>query len=399
MRVAVVHYWLLGYAGGEKVVQALAEMFPQADIFAVVADGATRARFSPHRVSTSFLQRVPGSHRYHRHFLPLYPLALEQFDLRDYDLVLSSESGPAKGVITSTHTCHISYCHSPMRYIWDLYHQYLNGADVRGVTRTVFAAVAHYLRLWDVAAAARVDYFVANSRNVAARIHKHYRRDADVIYPPVDTAAGYISDRVDDYYLVVTRLVDYKRVDIAIDACRKLGRRLRIVGDGPQFSALKKRAGKFVELLGHLSDGELREQYAHCRALLLPAEEDFGIVPIEAQSFGRPVIALGRGGALESVIGPFAGDEVVPHSSTGMFFAEQSPQSLCDALLAFEAAEADFCPAIIAAGASRFSTGRFKQEMRELIARKLNLRVVRNAAAPPTLGSEARRMSVSLPVS
>jgi glycosyltransferase involved in cell wall biosynthesis len=391
LRVAIVHYWLLSdsYGGGEKVVEALAEMFPEADIFAVVADEATRARFSPHRVTTSFLQRIPGSHRYHRHFLPLYPFALEQFDLRDYDFVLSSESGPAKGVITSAHTCHICYCHSPMRYLWDLYHPYMDGADVRGVSRAVFAAAAHYLRLWDVASASRVDHFVANSRNVAARIRKHYRREAAVIYPPVDIAAGCISHHIDDYYLVVSRLVDYKRVDLAIDACQKLGRRLRIVGDGPQFATLKRRSGKWIEFLGHLRDDELRDQYAHCRALLLTAEEDFGITSVEAQSFGRPVIAFGRGGALESVAGPFAGDEVVPGSSSGIFFGEQSRQSLCDALIAFDCAEADFSPASIAAGAGRFSVPRFKREMQEFIARCLNSRDT-VAALPRTLNSATR---------
>lgn len=385
MRVAIVHYWLLrdSYGGGEKVMEVLAKLFPQADIFAVVADRATCERFCPHRVTTSFVQRIPGSCRYHRHFLPLYPLALEQFDLRDYDLVLSSESGPAKGVITSAHTCHISYCHSPMRYLWDLYPHYIRGEDVRGLSRIVFVGAAHYLRLWDAAAAVRVDHFVANSRNVAARIRKHYRRDAEVIYPPVNTSAGFISDRIEDYYLVVSRLVEYKRVDLAIAACRRLGRRLRIVGDGPQYAALKKQAGNSVEFLGYVPDQELHEQYAHCRALLLPAEEDFGIVPVEAQSFGRPVIAYGRGGALESVTGPFAGGEVPSEACTGIFFAEQTSQSLCDALLAFEAAESDFSPAVIAAGAARFSVTRFQREMRDFIARKLGSRDVLDAAVPP----------------
>jgi glycosyltransferase involved in cell wall biosynthesis len=397
LRVAIVHYWLLSYAGGEKVVHALAEMFPQADIFAVVADDATRARFSPHRVTTSFLQRIPGSHRYHRHLLPLYPFALEQFDLRDYDLVLSSESGPAKGVITSAHTCHICYCHSPMRYLWDLYHPYLDGADVRAVSRAVFAAAAHYLRLWDVASASRVDHFVANSRNVAARIRKHYRRAADVIYPPVDTASGSISHSTDDYYLVVSRLVDYKRVDLAIDACRKLGRRLRIVGDGPQLGTLQRRSGKGIEFLGHLREDELRDQYAHCRALLLTAEEDFGMTSVEAQSFGRPVIAYGRGGALETVAGPFSGDEVVPGSSSGIFFSEQSRQSLCDALIAFECVEADFSPTSIAAGAGRFSVPRFKREMQEFIARSLNARDT--VVSVPRILDSATRLPAGVSVS
>ncbi len=373
MRVAIVHYWLLSHScgGGEKVVRALADMFPGADIFAAVADRKFCDSLRPHRVTTSLLQRIPGSHRYHRHFLPLYPLALEQFDLREYDLVLSSDSGPAKGVITSSHTCHISYCHTPMRYLWDLYPEYMSGRDMRGLTRVVFAGAAHYLRVWDFAAAARVDHFVANSQNVARRIRKHYRRDAEVIFPPVDIGAGYISERIDDYYLVVSRLVDYKRVDLAVRACRRLGRSLRIVGDGPRLPELRRNAGTSVEFLGSVGDEELREQYAHCRALLLPAEEDFGMVPVEAQSFGRPVIAFGRGGALESVVGHFAGEHVAPTSATGIFFREQSPESLCDAILAFEAAERDFSPTVIAANAARFSTGRFQQQMTDFIATKL----------------------------
>jgi hypothetical protein len=194
LRVAIVHYWLLGYAGGERVISALLELFPHADLFALVADERVAARFAPHRVTTSFLQRVPGSHRYHRHMLPLCPYALEQFDLTGYDLVISSESGPAKGVMTSAGTLHVCYCHSPMRYIWDMYHAYTNGKHVKGLTRVVFKAVAHYMRMWDLASAARVDYFLANSNHTAARIRKHYRRDAFVIHPPVDVAPGYLAD-------------------------------------------------------------------------------------------------------------------------------------------------------------------------------------------------------------
>ncbi len=336
LRVAIVHYWLLGYAGGERVVSALLEIFPQADLFALMADEETTARFAPHRVTTSFLQRVPGSHRFHRHMLPLCPLALEQFDLRGYDLVISSESGPAKGVITSAHTLHINYCHSPMRYIWDLYHEYTNGKDMNGLTRPIFTAVAHYMRMWDLASASRVDSFVANSKNIAARIRKHYRRDASVIYPPVDVKSGYVADTIGDYYLTVSRLVDYKRTDR-------------------------------VTFLGELSDAQLHEQYAQCRALLFPGEEDFGMVPVEAHSFGRPVIAYGRGGALETIQGPFAGEEEMDSSFNGILFGQQTTDSLTNAILAFEASEQAFSPTAIAHSAARFSTDRFKQEMADFV--------------------------------
>jgi glycosyltransferase involved in cell wall biosynthesis len=299
--------------------------------------------------------------------LPLCPLALEQFDLRGYDLVISSESGPAKGVITSAQTLHINYCHSPMRYIWDLYHEYTNGKDMNGLTRLIFTAVAHYMRVWDLASASRVDNFVANSSNIAARIRKHYRRDADVIYPPVDVTSAYVADTIGDYYLAVSRLVDYKRTDLAVEACTRLQRPLRVVGTGPQFKRLKETAGACVTFLGELSDAQLQEQYAHCRALLFPGEEDFGIVPVEAHSFGRPVIAYGRGGALETVQGPFVGEEAIDSFCNGIFFGEQTTVSLADAILAFEASEQAFSPTAIAHGAARFSTGRFKQEMTDFV--------------------------------
>ena len=372
LRVAIVHYWLLAYAGAEREIAALLEVFPGADIFVLVADEKIAARFAPHKVTTSFLQRLPGSQRFYRHLLPLNPFALEQFDLRGYDVVISIESGPAKGVITSSSTCHINYCNSPMRYIWDMYHEYANGNEMGGLTRAIFKVVAHYMRLWDLASAARVDYFIANSNYIAGRIRKFYRRDSAVIYPPVDVAAGYVAERTDDYYLVVGRLVDYKRVDLAVEACNRLRRPLRVVGMGPQYHRLRKLAGPNIEFLGNLSEEAKNEQYAHCRAVLFPAEEDFGIVPVEAHSFGRPVIAFGRGGALETVRGPFAGDEMIDGSCDGIFFAEQTTESLMDAILAFEASEYAFSSAEIMRGSMRFSTQRFRQEMADFVAAHVN---------------------------
>ena len=368
LRVAIVHYWLLAYAGAEKVIAAMLEVFPQADIFVLIADEKIAARFAPHRVTTSFLQRLPGSRRFYRHLLPLNPFALEQFDLRGYDVVISIESGPAKGVITSPSTCHINYCNSPMRYIWDMYHEYTNGKEMRGLTRLIFKAVAHYMRMWDLASASRVDYFIANSNYIAGRIRKFYRRDSAVIHPPVDVAGGYLADCTEDYYLVVGRLVDYKRVDLAVEACNRLKRRLRVVGMGPQYRRLKKLAGPSIEFLGNLPEAQKNEQYARCRALLFPAEEDFGIVPVEAHSFGRPVIAFGRGGALETVRGPFAGEETIDSSCDGIFFAEQTADSLVDAMLVFEASQQAFSPAKIARSSVRFSTQRFKREMADFVA-------------------------------
>jgi glycosyltransferase involved in cell wall biosynthesis len=371
LRVAIVHHCLVTYAGAEREISALLEVFPQADIFALVANEEMIARFAPHRVTTSFLQRVPGSHRFRRHLLPLYPFALEQFDLRSYDVVISLESGPAKGVITSPRTCHFNYCNSPMRYIWDMCHEYAGGREMKGLTRFVFKAVAHYMRLWDLASASRVDYFIANSNYIAGRIRKFYRRDSEVIYPPVEVSAGYVAEGIGDYYLVVGRLVDYKRVDLAVEACNRLQRPLRVVGAGPQYKRLKGLAGPTVEFLGQLTEAQKHEQYAHCRGVLFPGEEDFGIVPVEAHSFGRPVIAYGRGGALETVKSTSLNEVFNPESSTGIFFGEQRTESLANAILRFESVESRFSPRFIRCHAQQFDVCRFKSEMNNFISRCL----------------------------
>lgn len=347
-------------------MDVLAEMFPQADLFCLVAEPATMTpRLRKHRLTTSFLQNIPGALRWHKHFLPLHPLALEQLDLSGYDLVISLESGPTKGVLTHTETCHICYCLSPMRYIWDLYPAYRRQFGT--IIGSIFSLTAHYMRMWDLASASRVDYFGSISHTVSARIQKIYRRDAPVIYPPVNISAGYVAEQHDDYYLVAGRLVDYKRVDLAIKACNQLKRRLRVIGKGDQYEKLRKMAGPQVEFLGHADDQTLRENYAHCRALLFPGEEDFGIVPVEAQSFGRPVIAFGRGGAVETVVGFVAGNGPPPESCTGSFFFEQTPESLAEAILQFESMEKEFSPAFIRSQTHRFDTPRFKSEMSDFV--------------------------------
>lgn len=365
LRVAIVHYWFVGRAGGERVVEALAELFPQADLFSLVAERSVMAPILQSRkLQTSFLQRIPGSRKYHRHFLLLQPLALEQFDLSEYDLVISSESGPAKGVITSSKTCHICYCHSPMRYIWEMYPSYRRGMGP--VVGAIFLLVAHYMRLWDYASAGRVDYFVANSRFVASRIRKYYGRQSTVIHPPVEAAAAQLGGRPGDYYLAVGRLVDYKRFDLAVSACTQLGRPLKVIGAGPQLKALRRMAGPTVEFLGQVSDEELRRHLAGCRALLFPGEEDFGIVPVEAQSFGRPVIAYASGGALETVRGILPG-ATAGEEPTGVLFTEQSSSALVNAILDFEAMESEFCPQSIREHALQFDSEIFKRKMTDFI--------------------------------
>lgn len=367
LKVAIIHYWIFGFGGGERVIEALVDLYPQADLFCLAVDPTLMSpKLRGQKLTTSFLQSIPGCKRWYRHMLPLHPLALESLDLSGYDLVLSSESGPAKGAISQTDTCHICYCHSPMRYLWDLYSEYRRGFNP--VVKAAFSLTSHYLRMWDVLAANRVDYFVANSENVAGRIRKHYRREAEVIYPPVNVSSGYLATELGDYYLVVGRLADYKRVDLAIDACNRLGRRLRIIGDGEQYRNLRKLAGPGIEFLGRADDATLRENYARCRALLFPAEEDFGIVPVEAQSFGRPVIAFGKGGALETVIGVSEDDTApLPEQSTGIFFRQQTSQSLMDAMLRFESLEARFVPAFVRASVEGFDVSRFKSQMGQFI--------------------------------
>lgn len=365
LRVAIVHYWFVGRAGGERVVEALAEVFPQADLFCLVANRSTmEPALKAKKLTTSFLQRIPGATRFHRHFLFLHPLALEQFDLSGYDLVISSESGPAKGVITPSRCCHICYCHSPMRYLWEMYPSYRRGMNP--VVGGVFAVTAHYLRLWDHATAGRVDYFIANSKFIASRIRKYYGRESMVIHPPVETGAGGLDTTVGDSYAAVGRLVDYKRFDLAVAACTQLGRPLKIIGDGPQYKALRRMAGSTVEFLGNTSDQELRAVLAASRALLFPGEEDFGIVPVEAQSFGRPVIAYASGGVLETVRGDQPGKPPVD-APTGVFFADQTTAACVEAIRAFEAQANRFSPVAIREHALQFDKAVFKRRIEEFV--------------------------------
>jgi glycosyltransferase involved in cell wall biosynthesis len=258
-----------------------------------------------------------------------------------------------------------------MRYLWDFYQSYKNGRSLGALSRPVFLLASHYLRMWDAASAHRVDHFVANSQAVVGRIRKHYRRDAAVIHPPVDVRAGYLASRVEDYYLVAGQLVDYKRADIAIEACNRLGRRLHVVGEGEQYRRLRRLAGPSITFCGALSDQELREQYAHCRALVFPGEEDFGIVPVEAMSFGRAVIAYGRGGVTETVRGVSLQDSSAAATSSGLFFQEQSSESLMEAMLSFEKIQSQFSPLWIKQSVERFDESHFTAGLGEFLAEKM----------------------------
>jgi glycosyltransferase involved in cell wall biosynthesis len=371
MRVAIVHHWFVSVSGGERVVDALCQLFPEADIFTLFCqDDGLPAAAVGHSVTASFLNLLPGARRYHRQLLPLYPLAVESLDLSGYDIVISSDSGPVKGVITDQNAVHVCYCHSPMRYLWDAQPSYEKAMSL--LPRAIFKLSAHYVRNWDQLAAQRVDYFIANSNHVAGRISKYYRRESTVLYPPVETTRGVIAEETDDYYLAVGRLVSYKRTDLLIQACNSLRRKLVIVGAGPELKRLQRIAGPTIRFAGALGDDKLWQTYARCRALLFAAEEDFGIVPLEAQACGRPVIAFGRGGALETVRGlspdaPPRTGKLANGGPTGIFFESQTVDSVVEAMERFEAVENQFDPERIQARARQFDTSVFLREFTQYL--------------------------------
>jgi glycosyltransferase involved in cell wall biosynthesis len=364
MRAAIIHYWLLGMRGGEKVVEALCRMLPDADIFTLFYDPERVSEtIRSRRVTASYLNPLRGAYR---SLLPFMPSALESFDLRGYDLILSSESGPAKGVLTPSAARHVCYCHTPMRYLWELYPAYLNEWTTSFWKRAIMRPVARNLRLWDFASAARVDDFVANSENVRRRIWKTYRREAFVVHPPV-AVETFFHRPAEDYFLAVSELVPYKQLDYAVRSFARNGRRLRIVGDGPEYKRLKQQASRQIEFCGRVPDAELRELYARCRGFLQPGEEDFGIATVEALASGKPVIALARGGALETV----------PEDLGGVLYSEASEVGLSRALVEFDGLEADIRAETLQAWAAQFSESAFQEKMRRILAGE-------SAAVPPT---------------
>lgn len=338
MRVAIIHHWFVTRGGGERVAECIAALFPQAEIFTLISSSqGLPASFAGRTVHTSFLQWVPFAASYHRHMMPLYPMAAESLDLRGFDLVLSSDSGPIKGVRLDPGAIQICFCHSPMRYLWDSFDEYR--ASMGWLTRTLFTATAGRVRRWDVEAASRVTHFIANSNFVASRIQRFYGRPSTVIYPPIDLhrASLLAPSQIGSHYLAAGRLVAYKRTDLMIEACRRLGRELRIVGSGPAEADLRKIAGPNVTFLGELSTQDLWQQYAQCRALLFAANEDFGMVPLEAQACGRPVIAYGAGGSLETIRGTREPCTALPPSAaTGVYFDHQTADSLVLGMQQFE---------------------------------------------------------------
>lgn len=349
-RTAIVHYWLVGMRGGERVLERLIHLFPDADIFThVVVPEALSATIRSRPIKTSFIQKLPGAKRHYQRYLPLMPLALEQLDLRGYDLVISSESGPAKGVLPAPDTLHISYVHSPMRYLWDHYHDYRDSAGI--LSRLVMPPLFHYLRNWDTVSAGRVDRIVANSNFVRKRISKVWRRDSAVVHPPVAVSEFRSSNAVNDRYLWVGQMIAYKRPDVVVEAFNRLGLPLLMVGDGALHERIRKMAKPNVTVLKRLDFNGLKQAYSTCRALVFSAEEDFGIVPVEANASGRPVLAFGRGGVLDSII----------PGQTGLFYHEQSVEGLIDGIEELEKWIGNFDSDMAMANARRFSPERFDE--------------------------------------
>jgi glycosyltransferase involved in cell wall biosynthesis len=365
MRVAIIAEWLSTYAGSERVLEKMIGCFPEADVFAVVdfLPEAERGFLLGKRPKVSFIQRLPLARKYFRHYLPWMPLAVEQFDLSAYDVILSNSHAVAKGIITGPNQLHISYVNSPMRYAWDLQPQYLREAGLeRGVKGWLVRWLLHRMRSWDRQTANGVDLFLANSRFIARRIWRVYRREAEVLYPPVDVSGFSLHETKEDFYLTASRMVPYKRMDLIVEAFAGMpDKRLVVIGDGPEMAKVRAKAGPNVSLMGYQPFEVLRDYLQRAKAFVFAAEEDFGILPVEAQTCGTPVIAFGKGGALETIRGQ------TDQQPTGIFFDEQTPVSIQSAVLAFEGMQDRISPERCRENAMRFSEERFRDEYHGLV--------------------------------
>jgi glycosyltransferase involved in cell wall biosynthesis len=360
MKIAIIADWLTTYAGSERVLEQMIACFPEADVFAVVdfVPQAERGFLQGKRPKTTFIQKLPGARKYARHYLPLMPLAIEQLDLSAYNLILSSSHAVAKGVIVGPDQLHISYVHSPIRYAWDLQHQYLKESGLEsGIKSWLVRLLLHRIRLWDQRTQYGVDQFIANSGFIARRIHRVYGRSATVIYPPVDVDAFTLNIAKEDFYLAASRLVPYKRMDLIVEAFSQMpDKKLVLIGDGPDMEKIRVKAGSNVTIMGYQPFNVLKDHMQRAKAFVFAAEEDFGIAPVEAQACGTPVIAFGKGGALETV----RGLGVVDNNPTGIFFAEQTPAAIIAAVSAFEQQASAFNPETIRQHAEGFSVAHFK---------------------------------------
>ncbi len=365
LKIAVVHDWLTVYAGAERVLEQIIQLYPETDLYSLIdfLPEDKRAFILNKKVNTSFIQRLPLAKKKYRSFLPLMPLAIEQFDLSEYHLIISSSYAVAKGVRTHSKQTHICYCHTPIRYAWDLQDQYLRESELdRGIKGILARFILQHIRKWDLKTSQRVDYFIANSKYIAERIKRIYERDSAVIYPPVSVEKFEICTKKEDFYITVSRMVPYKKIDLIVETFTVMSdKKLIVIGDGPDFAKIETKAGRNIELLGHQPFEVVRDYMRRARAFVFAAEEDFGIAPVEAQACGKPVIAYGRGGALETVL----------ENKTGIFFKEQTVESLIEAVNVFEKDEDRFDCNEIRKNAERFSKERFKREFREFVEKAM----------------------------
>jgi glycosyltransferase involved in cell wall biosynthesis len=367
LKVALVHDWLTGLRGGEKVLESLLELWPKADLYTLVYNqGSVSPLIENRNIYTSFIDRLPFKKNRYPYYLPLFPAAIELFNFKNYDLILSTSHCVAKGIRTPPNCLHISYIHSPMRYVWDMYEEYFAEDQTNFITSKLIPIFANRLRIWDITSSNRVDYFIANSEHVAKRIWRYYRRESTVINPPVDTNVFKLMNRSGDYFLIISALVAYKKIDLAVKTFNKLNTNLIIIGDGPEKKRLQKNAKNNIQFLPWQNKEVLNKYYASCKALIFPGEEDFGIVPVEAQSCGKPVIAYARGGALETVI---AYDGTNEGHSTGIFFDEQNENALINAINTCNKLkwESEF----IRKHALKFGSTRFKYSIKNFIHQKI----------------------------
>lgn len=364
MKIAIVQEWIISVGGSDKVVKAILDVFPEADIYTLVAkkEICDELGIKYEKLSTSFIQKLPFGITKHRIYLPLFPYAIEQFDLREYDIVISSSHAVAKGVLTKSTQMHISYCHSPIRYCWDMYHEYLIEANLtKGIKSFFTRLLLHSIRKWDVISSNRVDYFISNSNNVKKRIKKTYRRDATTIYPNIDIEGFTFSDKKEDFYFTCSRLVGYKKIITIVEAFNLMpDKELIVIGDGPDFNKIKKIANSNIKILGYQPFEILKDYMQRTRAFVFAANEDFGMIPLEAQASGTPVIAYGVGGVLETVI----------DGETGVYFYEQTPQAIKKAVEYFEKIERSLDYQKIRLHSEKFSEERFKKEIKEFVENK-----------------------------
>ncbi|WEZ07906.1 glycosyltransferase family 4 protein [Priestia flexa] len=376
MKVAIIQDWLVTYAGAEKVLEEILKIYPHADLFSLVDFLPENQRdfILNKKVNTSFIQKMPMAKKKYRSYLPFMPLAIEQLDVSKYDIVISSSHAVAKGVITGPDQLHISYVHSPIRYAWDLQHQYLQEAGLnKGLKGMLAKVMLHNIRNWDYRTSNGVDYFLSNSNFIGKRVWKVYHREAETIYPPVDVSAFTMGDKKEDFYLTASRMVPYKKINLIVEAFSSMpDKKLVVIGTGPDFEKIKGIATPNVTLLGYQSFEVLKDHMQRAKAFVFAAEEDFGITPVEAQACGTPVIAYGKGGALETVN---AFGEV--SEATGLFFKEQTPEAIINSVKRFEEIENFISPDDCRENALRFSPERFREEFREFVEKKLNKKIVR----------------------